>query len=343
MKQDVKELWYMIGTTVAVYGAIRYLLPLVVPFLFSYFFAKLLYPVVTIGRKKKKKWKRLETILACVITTGVLGAIGTGLFFLGKVILKQIERLVVMLPVYETKIMSRMEEICAYFDQTFSLQNGSCLDFVRQKIDLLMTNGRNSLTADMSWETFMELSRIFGVFWVVFIVVWGMILIIKDMDELKIIYQESWIYRHGSKVFEGLGEIGMAYGKAQLIIMSILFAVCSGGFILIGNSYAILLGLFVSVFDAFPVLGSGLILVPWAVISLFQGNWFHAAILFTLFVICQVVREWVEAKIIGNQIGIKPIFTIMSMYAGVKLFGVFGFILGPIALMIIKTVLRNQW
>lgn len=339
MKQDVKELWYMIGTTVAVYGAIRYLLPLVVPFLFSYFFARLLYPLVA---SLKKKWNISKAISIPLLMAAILSILGFGIFKLCKSVFFQVQKLARMMPVYELRIMKRIESICSCCDTTFSMSEGSALKFVQEKWDAIITQGKNHFS-NISWNTISEFGRIFGIFWCIFVVIWGMILIIKDMDELKIIYEESWVYQHGSKVFKGLGEIGMAYGKAQLIIMSVVFSVCSVGFILIGNSYAIILGLFVSVFDAFPVLGSGLILIPWAIFELFRGNWLGAAVLFTLYVICQVVREWVEAKIIGNQIGIKPIFTIMSMYAGVQLFGVFGFILGPIALMIVKTVLQNQW
>lgn len=339
MKQDVKELWYMIGTTVAVYGAIRYLLPLIVPFLFSYFFARLLYPVVA---NLKKKWNIPKIISATALTAVILSVLGFGVFKLCQILMFQFQRLVRMLPVYELRIMKRLEAICESCDKSFSMGDGTALRFVQEKWDSIVMQGKAHFS-NVTWQSILEFGKVLGIFWCIFVIVWGMILIVKDMDELKIIYEESWLYRHGSHVFKGLGEVGMAYGKAQLIIMTVVFAACSAGFFVIGNSYAILLGLFISVFDAFPVLGSGLILIPWAVFEIFRGNWLAAAILVTLYIFCQVVREWVEAKLIGNQIGIKPIFTIMSMYAGVKLFGIFGFILGPIALMIVKTVLQNQW
>lgn len=340
MKEEAKELWLMIGTTVAVYGAIRFLLPLVVPFLFSYFFAKLLYPLIM---KIKKKWRVPEIVIVTLVTGLVTVAAGTGIFFLLKAIINQISRFLKHLPIYEQQMMLYLENICTHCDRIFSIEKGSSLNMIVANMDRLIVNGREKLAAGISLETILQAGKILGIFWVLFMVVWGMIMIVKDMDELRIIYEESFLYRHASKVFKGLAEIGMAYGKAEFTIMTVVFFVCTAGFLLIGNSYAILLGLLVSVLDAFPVLGSGLILVPWAVISLLKGNWFAAAVLVTVCIICQIVREWLEAKILGSQIGIKPIFTIMAMYAGVQLFGVFGFILGPIALMIIKTVLQNQW
>jgi len=73
---------------------------------------------------------------------------------------------------------------------------------------------------------------------------------------------------------------------------------------------------------------------------LINGNIYGAAILFTTYLLCQIVREILEPKLIGNQIGIKPLFTLISMYIGVRLFSIAGFFLGPIGLIIIITIVR---
>ncbi len=339
-KRDVKDLWYMIGTTVAVYCGIRYLLPLVVPFLFSYFFAKLVYPMVA---KLKKKWNIPKKCSLPVLFIGILGFLGVLFFAIGKKGMEQFQRLVANLPRYEQQFWQAMEKICSKCDDLFYVDGGTTYAYINKHVDGMIVRFQENAMGGFSTNALVEIGKIFTLMWVLFIIIWGSIMIVKDMEELRIIYEESILCRHGGFIFKGLGEVGMAYGKSQLIIISAVFAVCSAGFLLIGNSYGILLGLFVSLFDALPIFGSGLVLIPWCLVKLFQGNWLHAAILFTVFVICQVIREWVEAKIIGNQIGIKPIYTIMSMYAGVQLFGLFGFILGPIALMIVKTVLKSQF
>jgi len=109
---------------------------------------------------------------------------------------------------------------------------------------------------------------------------------------------------------------------------------------LLGNRYAVLLGIGIAIVDALPILGSAMIYIPWAIASLINGDILTAAILFSTFLICQVIREILEPKLIGNRIGIKPLYTLMSMFVGLKLFSIAGFFLGPIGLLIIITVYK---
>ncbi|MDK2807326.1 MAG: hypothetical protein PWP24_55 [Clostridiales bacterium] len=340
MKQDMKELWYMIGTTAAVYGAIRYILPLFVPFLFSYFFAKLLYAGVTYFYKK---WKISKKMTAILLPFLLLSGVGYGLFYFIRIVLYQLQRLMVRFPIYEVILWKRMGEICNGCDAMFSMKQGSAMSFFITIWEENVSQWKEYVGSKMFLHTIPGIGKMAAVLWCVIIIVWGMLLIVKDMEELKIIYEESYIGHHGSHIMKNLSGIGMAYGKAELMIFFVVFLISLSGFLVIGNSYAVLLALFVSVVDAFPVLGSGVVLLPLAFIQLFHGNWFGAAVLTTQYIACQLAREYIEAKMIGNRMGIKPIFTIMAMYAGVQLFGIFGFILGPIALMIIKTVLQNQY
>ena len=99
-------------------------------------------------------------------------------------------------------------------------------------------------------------------------------------------------------------------------------------------------GVAIGVFDAFPVLGSGLILVPWAVISFFQGMVFDGAVLLTLYGICQFLREYLEPKLLGGKLGTSPVNSLMAIYIGYELFGVIGLFLGPFGLVLIKSLWR---
>jgi len=113
---------------------------------------------------------------------------------------------------------------------------------------------------------------------------------------------------------------------------------CTLGLVLIKNPYALLLGLAIALLDALPVLGSGMILLPWSIVLFFQKNYIPGAILLTVFVLCVILREFLEPKLLGKGIGIRPLYTLISMYLGIRIFGVAGFILGPIGLVIIKSL-----
>lgn len=341
-RTDYKHILILIGTTLAVYLSFRYLLPLVVPFLFSYLLAILLKPIVAYA---KRKWNVSRGISGAVCMTAFVTALGGGLFWVGKILVGQLRNVIVNLSTYEAVFLAEIEAICNRCDGLFEMQTGKTYLFVRASMD----EGVGSLTKKLlpfateelfSAQTIGNVSKFFGIFWVAFIVLIGAFFILKDMEDLKIIVEESSFYPIGKRLFGNMAEVSIAYLKAQLIIVVCSAIVCWGGFLWIGIRNSLLWGIGISIFDAFPVLGSGLILIPWAIFALLKGNWYHAAILFTIFVLCQFIREIAESKILGDKIGMKPIFTLIAMYVGMKLFGVAGFILGPIGFLLIKNVVE---
>lgn len=145
--------------------------------------------------------------------------------------------------------------------------------------------------------------------------------------------------RHVRKI---LGKACGGYIKAQLIIMTVVFAILLTGFIILDVELSFLLALAISILDAIPVLGTGMILNPWAFICLIQGNVSRALGLVCLYGIVLVVRHFIEPKVLSGQLGIHPIITLASMYAGLKLIGVIGMILGPLAALIIINLIKVQ-
>ena len=106
----------------------------------------------------------------------------------------------------------------------------------------------------------------------------------------------------------------------------------------IKNPYFILIGLLISLFDALPVLGSGMILCPVGIYYIFHNNFAYAAILFAAYVITIFVREILEAKLLGGNMDILPFFMLVSIYIGLKIFGIAGIVLGPFAVVITRTI-----
>ena len=102
--------------------------------------------------------------------------------------------------------------------------------------------------------------------------------------------------------------------------------------------YPLLIALITAFVDALPILGSGTILVPWALISALDGDINLGIALVVLWIIMCVIRQFVEPKVVSNKLGIHPIFTLIAMYTGFKLFGIMGLLVGPIALIIIKSI-----
>ena len=84
--------------------------------------------------------------------------------------------------------------------------------------------------------------------------------------------------------------------------------------------------------DLLPILGSGSVLVPWAVIQLLAGRWTMGLGLLLLFGVLSTVRQILEPRLVGIQLGLHPLAALISMFAGLELFGFWGLVLCPLAL-----------
>jgi sporulation integral membrane protein YtvI len=129
--------------------------------------------------------------------------------------------------------------------------------------------------------------------------------------------------------------------KGYIFLMLITFVELSLGFLLIGQKNAILLGAIICVIDVLPVLGTGAVVIPWALISLFTGNIWKAIGLILIYIIITIVRNFLEPKVIGNQVGLHPLITLLSMFCGLKLLGIIGLFGFPLTLIVINDLYKN--
>ena len=133
-------------------------------------------------------------------------------------------------------------------------------------------------------------------------------------------------------MFEALRRLKHTLGgwlKAQLKLSGITFTVATTGLFLLQIPYAPLWGALIALVDAFPVLGTGAVLVPWSLVSFLQGDHLLAFGLLGLYAAAAVTRTVLEPRLVGKQLGLDPLVTLMALYAGFKLFGLLGMILAP--------------
>lgn len=105
--------------------------------------------------------------------------------------------------------------------------------------------------------------------------------------------------------------------------------------------YAVFVALAIAVFDILPVLGTGGILLPWAVVLIIIGNVPLAIGIFVLYVVVTAIRNTIEPKIVGRQIGLHPLATLIAMFIGLKFFGIIGVFVFPVTLAILANMEKN--
>lgn len=128
---------------------------------------------------------------------------------------------------------------------------------------------------------------------------------------------------------------------SYILIMSITCCELSIGLTIVGIKNPILTAMGIAIFDILPVLGTGGIMLPWVVISLIQGRFARALGLLCVYLIITVIRNILEPKIVGANLGLHPVLTLASMFAGVNLFGILGLFGFPITLSLLKHLNDN--
>lgn len=129
--------------------------------------------------------------------------------------------------------------------------------------------------------------------------------------------------------------------RAQFKLMGITWLFLTAGFILLRVPYAPLWAALTALVDAFPVLGTGTVLLPWSLISLLQGESVRAVGLLSLYAVISLSRSALEPRLVGKQLGLDPLATLASLYAGYKLWGLGGMILAPMLAVAAVQVIRS--
>ncbi|MBQ9157684.1 MAG: sporulation integral membrane protein YtvI [Eubacterium sp.] len=146
-----------------------------------------------------------------------------------------------------------------------------------------------------------------------------------------------------SRILEIKDKLMAAMGGffvAQFKIMGIIFVILLLGFLIMRNPYALLLALIIAFLDLLPVIGTGTVLIPWALLSLLQGSYRQGIFLIILYIICLLGRQLLQPKIIGDSVGLDTLPTLVLIYTGYKLNGMKGIILALLVGIIFVTFLK---
>ncbi len=123
--------------------------------------------------------------------------------------------------------------------------------------------------------------------------------------------------------------------KSYFLLMMITFAELSIGLLIIGIKNPVTVAAIIAFVDLLPVLGTGAVVIPWAIISLITGNIWRGIGLALLYLVITIVRNFLEPKIIGDQVGLYPLLTLLSMFVGLRLFGILGMFAFPITIIVL--------
>lgn len=338
--QKLKLLAGSVIIVAAVYLGLRYLFPIVSPFIIAYLVALLIEKPVKWLSKRLGGRKYLASGIIVFLLVVVIGGLLGYLLYMGLVEIKHFIRDYDYYVVFARKSAS---DICGNIDVWLGFEKGSSFKFLcncTEQLARSMENGNSGQVVEkvvaVSLPVAVNVVKVVGS---VIVGVMSVVYLSGLLDKIRKWREETVFWREVSVVTDSLKKLINVYFKVQAFILIINIVVCTAGLFIMGNPYAVVVGMIIGVVDALPIFGSGTILIPWAIFMLLSGKVYEAAILITIYIITYFVREIMESKCMGERMGIAPFTMLMVIFVGLMVYGIMGFILGPVSYCIIKALI----
>lgn len=339
MNSRMKYLFKLVGITGIVYLSFRFLLPLVILFVLALLSARAMAPAINWIYLKLHISKKITAPLILLLSLAIIGGF-LGILFVA--LAEQITDLVYTFPRFKNLWYGKLTDICNHCDGMFGLVKGNSLKVMDEMIAKSSNYAMEQVIPTVTGLAGKVLFIMFQAMMAIFIFFVSVLMFLSDRKKIKKAYKNFPLRKMVQPILSELKRNGLIYMKAQGIIIALVAVVCSASIFFIGNKYYLLFGIAIAILDAFPVVGSGSILVPWAIFATISGNYLNAAILVTGYIITLLIREVLEPKLLGNSMGILPVFMLMSIYVGFSLFGFTGIVLGPIGFVMIQTLMKIE-
>ncbi len=339
-KQFIINVFYYFLIGFIVYAFFKYAFTLVSPFLFAFVIAYLLKRPSEAISSSTKLPRKIVSFFLVLIFYSIVGALVS---LAGINLVSTVSRIISSLPmIYETQLgpfllntFNAIEKAVYRLDPAFvEVLNDSFDQFLSSlgknitNISLALVGALSGIAASFPTFLIKTLLMIISTFFIAI-----------DFEKLSSFIKRQFSNR-GNEIIETIKQYMVntlfVVIRSYILIMSITFIELLIGLSILNISNAILIAIITAVFDILPVLGTGGILIPWAIMTLFQGNYQTGIGLLLVYLFVTVVRNILEPKIVGGQLGIHPVVTLMSMFVGVNLLGVIGLFGFPITISLLK-------
>ena len=344
-KKVIKNIVIILLTLLFIYLSFK-LAIFYIPFLIGFIISLLIEPVIKLINNKTKLTRKTSAIIVLLlIFTILMSLIIWGIITL----ISESTNLLQNINVYIEKIYNQIQD-------RINLIDFEKIKIPNQVISLVETTTNNFLDNITKWVSNFLTSFLQGITSLPIVLIYTVITILSTyfictdklyiQDQFEHHFPRLWVKKFGVHLKKIISTLG-CYLKAEatLILISfteVLIGLCIYKWIGLNVNYPLLIALGIAFVDALPILGSGTVMIPWAIISSVNGDFKLGILIFVLYVIVLVVHQIIEPKIVSNNLGIHPIFTLISMYTGFKLIGIIGLFIGPILLIILKNVFETM-
>ena len=339
-----KNILYVVLLIIALYLTLK-LSIFYMPFLIAFIISLIIEPLIKYIMKKTKLTRRTSSIIIFLIVSAILLGI---LAWIIITLFSESSSLLQGLNDYFDKASVQIQELIQRLnfdkiklpDEVLNIVQESSGDFL-QTVSNWIRNALNGLINIVT--KIPEIAICVG------ITILALYFICVDkiyiLDQIEYHLPKVWVKRLSNHLKDLIQTLG-GYLRAEATLILVSFIISLAGlyilsFLNFNIPYPFLMALFIGFVDALPILGSGTVMVPWAIFSGLNGDLSLGIAILTLFIIMSIVRQFLEPKLVSKNIGVHPIFTLIAMYTGFKLIGIIGLLIGPIVLIIVKNIFSN--
>lgn len=342
---SLKKPFMILGVFVAMWLAVRYLLPAVFPFVLGAGLAVAAEPMVHLAQSKLRLPR--GAAVGVGVTLMLVFLVGA-LSLAGALVVKEASRLTGVLP----KLANTAQQGALLLEDWLVGTVQRAPDNLRVPLTntvLDFFDGGSALMQQAAQRLPGAVSKVLS--WVpdgVLGLGTGLLagfMISYRLPRLKKLFTQRLPKSWYEKYLPALQRVRYALSgwlKAQLKLSAVTFLVVSVGFLLLSISYAPVWAALVALVDAVPLLGTGTVLVPWAVVCFLQGETARAVGLLALYAVALVLRTVLEPKLVGRQLGLDPLLTLAALYLGYRFWGILGMLVTPILAAAAKSVFSAQ-
>ncbi|MDF2538348.1 MAG: hypothetical protein K0S76_1369 [Herbinix sp.] len=316
------------------------LLKFFMPFVIGWIVAMIANPLV---RFLEKKVKMLRKHSSAIIIVAVIASIVGLAYLLISLLIKEIVQLINDLPTITNEVGEQLNKVSEQIRQ-LSLKLPSSvqgiIDNLTGKVGEIVINFVNGIDPP-TMSTAGNFARgIAEIFLMLIVVILSAYFFTVSRDELVAglkKYMPASVTNVWHLIYDNFKTAFGGYFKAQFKIMLVLTVIMFVAFEILGVGYSFLLALGIAFLDLLPVFGTGAILWPWAIIEMVTGNYVRAIGLVVVYLICQILKQILQPKMVGDSIGISPLETLVFMFIGYRFYSVLGMILGiPIGMVCVN-------
>lgn len=308
------------------------------PFVIGFILSLIADPLVKFLEKRIKIKRKYGTVLLIILVIGALVLLCYGA---GLALVIGLRGFMEYLPtMYENaaaELSEASERLQAALHRISYLRQLDVADF-----GSVLQDAANSLLSNYKEPTVSAIGDIAGSIPDMFVkVIMGLVatyFFIADRERLLAAIEQHMPEHFRQKTLVIYTQILRAVGgyfKAQFKIMGVIYVVITVGLIILKVNYAWLIGFAIAFLDMLPVFGTGTVLVPWAAIKVFSGNFTTAAGMVVLYGVSLVVHQVIQPKLVGESVGLDPFVTLFFMYIGYQFKGVLGMIIAiPVGMIV---------